>query len=162
MPIQRIALNSYEPALTFRFLVELDNRRVAAFTDCTLPTISWKLQEIQEGGLNTYTHELIGPRQKTKLVLKRGLAVSAELLDWYTQALNDKVMRKRVTITLLDGGRKPMMVWFIEGALPTKWTGPKLDSKSKTVAIETLELSCGLITVELDAGYQQTMAGADT
>ncbi|MBK8430818.1 MAG: phage tail protein [Chloroflexi bacterium] len=159
MPIQRLAVNSYESPLSFRFVVELDNRRVAAFTECTLPAISWKMQEIIEGGLNTHTHELIGPRQKTKLVLKRGLAASSELMDWYVQTLNQQIQRKRVTVVLLDVTRQPVMTWSIEQALPVKWTGPKLDAKAKTVAVETLEISCGRITVELDAAYKQTVGG---
>ena len=155
MPIQRRALNSYEPQIGFRFVVELDNRTVAAFTECSLPTISWKTQEIIEGGLNTHTHEMIGPRQKSQLSLRRGLAVSTELFDWYVKTLNQQVERKRVTVLLLDHSRKPMMTWFIEDALPIKWTGPKLEAEAKTVAIETLELSCGRITIELDSAYQR-------
>jgi phage tail-like protein len=155
MSIQRPAINSYEPQIAFRFVVELDNRAVAAFTECTLPTISWKTQEIIEGGLNTHTHEMMGPRQKSQLSLRRGLAVSTDLFEWYVQTLNQQIQRKRVTVVLLDITRQPVMTWFIEEALPIKWSGPKLEAEAKTVAIETLELSCGRITIELDGAYRQ-------
>ncbi|MCP5095695.1 MAG: phage tail protein [Chloroflexi bacterium] len=148
MHIFRSNLLSYEPQAGFRFLVEVDNRRVGAFTDCTLPKISWKTQEVKEGGLNTHTHQLIGQRKKAKLTLKRGVAVTADLTDWYMQILNQQVSRRRVTVTLLNAARNPVISWFIEDAYPIKWAGPKLQTKGKAVAVETLTLSCGRITVE--------------
>lgn len=148
MPIFRSGLLSYEPHAGFRFLVEVDGRRIGAFTDCTLPKVSWKTQEVKEGGLNTHTHQLIGVRKKAKLTLKRGVAVTKDLTNWYVQTLNQHVERKRITVTLLDTSREPVISWFIEDAYPIKWAGPKLQTKGKAVAVETLTLSCGRITVE--------------
>ena len=133
----------------FRFVVDIDNQRLGAFTDCKLPTLSWKVQEVYEGGLNTHTHLLLGPRKKGKITFKRGVAVSAHLLHWYAEALQLRAARKRLTVTLLDPRRRPVMTWFIEDAYPIKWRGPKLQTKGKAIAIETLELSCGRVTLQL-------------
>lgn len=138
-----------DSAAAFRFVVDMDNQRLGAFTDCKLPTLSWKTQEVKEGGLNTHTHLLVGPRKKAKISFKRGVAVTAHLLAWYAEALEMRAERKRLTVTLLDTRRRPWVTWFIEDAYPIKWRGPKLQTKSKSVAVETLTLSCGRVSVQI-------------
>jgi len=145
--IFRQSINAYEPAVGFRFLVQIDGRTVGAFTDCKLPTVAWKTQEIQEGGLNTHTHELIGPRKKSKMVLKRGVAITKDLTAWYAATLNQIIDRRTVDVMVLDHDRSPLITWSIQNAFPLKWQGPKLQTKAKTIAIESLTLSCGLIRV---------------
>jgi phage tail-like protein len=39
------------------------------------------------------------------------------------------------------------MNWNIENAYPAKWTGPQLKADDNTVAVETLELACGAVTI---------------
>lgn len=145
--IFRQSLNAFEPAAGFRFLVQVDGKTVGAFTDCKLPTVSWKTQEITEGGLNTHTHELIGQRKKSKMTLKRGVAISKDLTVWYAATLNQIVDRRTVDVMVLDHQRRPVITWSIQNAFPLKWQGPKLQTKAKTIAIESLTLSCGLIRV---------------
>lgn len=145
--IFRQSINAFEPAAGFRFLVQVNGRTIGAFTDCKLPTVSWKTQEIIEGGLNSHTHELIGQRKKSKMVLKRGVAISKDLTAWYTATLNQIVDRRTVDVMVLDHRRKPLITWSIQNAFPLKWQGPKLQTKAKTIAIESLTLSCGLIRV---------------
>jgi phage tail-like protein len=51
---------------------------------------------------------------------------------------------------LLDLTHQPLMVWNIQDAYPIKWTGPQLKSDGNTIAIQTLELVCGEVTVSLE------------
>jgi phage tail-like protein len=131
----------------FRFVVAVDNVTVGAFTECTLPTLEWEVEEVKEGGLNTYTHQLPGRRKSARIVLKNGVGLAPQLVKWYTQNLQETFKRHRVTITLLNAMYLPIMVWNLEQALPVKWTGPQLKSDDNTVAIQTFELTCGEITV---------------
>ncbi|MCA9981158.1 MAG: phage tail protein [Anaerolineales bacterium] len=147
-PILRPEINGYEPFASYRFLVRIGNVPVGAFLDCKMPTISWSTQEVKEGGQNAYTHELIGQRKKASLVLKRGVAVTSVLTDWYRDTLEQRVRRETVVVSLLNSFYDPVITWNIAGAYPIKWQGPKLDTKAKTIAIDTITLSCGLITVE--------------
>jgi phage tail-like protein len=130
----------------FRFVVDVAGERQAAFTECSLPSLEWEVEEVKEGGLNQFTHSLPGRRKSARISLKNGVGKSA-LLDWYIQALNKQTERKKITITLLDMALKPVLVWNIESAYPIKWTSPQLKSDDNTVAIQTLELVCGNITV---------------
>jgi phage tail-like protein len=132
----------------FRFVVDVDGERQAAFTECTLPSIELDVEELKEGGLNSYTHQLPGRRKSARITLKNGVGKS-NLLGWYIESLVKPVMRKRFTITLLDPQFKPVMVWNIQEAYPVKWSGPNLKSDDNTIAIQSLELVCGEVVVAL-------------
>jgi phage tail-like protein len=55
-----------------------------------------------------------------------------------------------VTIILLDSLSNPVITWHMESAYPVKWEGPQLRSDSNAIAIQTLDLACGEITVETE------------
>ena len=82
---------------SFRFVVKLGNESVAAFTECTLPSIEWDVEEVKEGGLNTFVHQLPGRRRAGRVSLKNGVAKSS-LVDWFIQAMKESFERKTVTI----------------------------------------------------------------
>jgi phage tail-like protein len=135
-------------AVAFRFIVNVDGDDCAVFTECTLPTLEWEVEEVKEGGLNTHLHQLPGRLKSTKITLKKGIGLAQNMLSWYTENLNEQVKRHKVTITLKNSLQQPIMVVDIEKAFLVKWTGPQLKTDDNTVAIETLELACGRITVE--------------
>jgi phage tail-like protein len=132
----------------FRFTVEIDGERQGVFIECTLPNIEWEVEEIKEGGLNTYTHQLPGRRKAARIILKNGVGKSS-LLDWYFSTMSESFTRKPVTITLLDPTQDPVLTWHIDDAYPVKWVGPQLKTDANNVAIQSLDLACGEITVSL-------------
>lgn len=131
----------------FRFVVTIDGVPAGAFTECSVPTLEVEVEEIKEGGLNTYVHQLPGRRKAAKVTLKNGVGSVSHLLTWYIKSMNELIERRRVTVTLIDPLFMPVMVWDIEDAYPTRWTGPDLKTDNNTIAIQTLELACGGITV---------------
>lgn len=131
----------------FRFVVAIDGVPLGAFTECTLPTIELDVETIKEGGLNTYVHQLPGPRKPAKITLKNGVGVATHLVTLYQKAMSEQFGRLHVTVTLLNPLLVPVMVLDIADAYPVKWTGPQLKTDDNTVAIQTLELACGEITV---------------
>jgi phage tail-like protein len=131
----------------FRFVVVVDGIPVGVFTECALPSVEWDVEEVKEGGLNSYIHQLPGRRKSAKITLKNGVGVNKILLLWVTQNLSGNFSRRRVTITLLNSLFMPMMVLDVANAYPVKWSGPQLKTDDNTVAIQTLELACGEITV---------------
>lgn len=130
----------------FRFVVKIDGINQAVFTECTLPNIEWDVEEVKEGGLNTYVHQLPGLRKAAKVTLKNGIG-TGDLLQWYKQVMNQEYVRRPVTISLLDTAHERVMDWNIKDAYPIKWSGPQLKSDGNTVAVETLELACGEVTI---------------
>ncbi|MEM7797776.1 MAG: phage tail protein [Chloroflexota bacterium] len=140
----------------FRFSVELDGRRIGAFTECTLPSLEWDVEQIREGGQNNFIHQLPKGRKSGKLTLKRGLGSSLIIMQWYLNCLRGQFERKDVTINLmgyLGGINYTAFSWTAIGAYPTKWSGPQLQSSGKAVAVETLELACNEIIVAYDPIY---------
>lgn len=131
----------------FRFVVAIDGVPLGAFTECTLPTVELDVETVKEGGLNTYVHQLPGPRKPAKITLKNGAGVATHLLAFYQKAMNEQFGRLHVTVTLLNPLLIPVMVLDIKDAYPVKWAGPQLKADDNTVAIQTLELVCGEITV---------------
>ena len=71
-----------EVSPTFRFVVDVAGDRQAVFTECTLPVIEWEVEEVKEGGVNTYVQQLPGRRKPARISLKNGVGKS-ELLKWY-------------------------------------------------------------------------------
>ncbi|MCL4264257.1 MAG: phage tail protein [Anaerolineae bacterium] len=130
----------------FRFVVEIGGTPQAAFTECTLPAIEWEMEEVKEGGLNTYTHMLPGRRKGAKMTLKNGVG-SGELYDWCLKQMGETFERKQVTVSLMNSMKKKVMSWTLAGAYPLKWTGPQLKSSDNSVAIQSLELACDEVTV---------------
>ncbi|MDF1512926.1 MAG: phage tail protein [Anaerolineae bacterium] len=133
----------------FRFVVSIDGQGQAAFTECTLPVVEWEIERLKEGGTNNFIHQLPGQRKPTTVTLKNGVGKS-ELMDWYLDTMGGNITRKPVTITLLDSEKKTVMVWNINDAFPSKWTGPQLQSDSKTLAIQSLDLACGEVTASYE------------
>lgn len=129
-----------------RFVVLVDNLPIGAFTECSLPTLELEVEEVKEGGLNTYVHQLPGRKRASRLTLKNGVGVAAGLMNWYIECMNEEIERRRVTVILLNNFFAPVMAWHIENCYPIKWTGPQLQSDSNTVAVQTLELACGAIS----------------
>ena len=132
----------------FRYIVAIDQDRLAAFTECTLPVIEWDVETLKEGGLNTYVHQLPGQRKQARLTLKNGIGKST-LHKWYTDTMDESFSRKDITITLLDMRCIPVATWVVYGAFPVKWTGPQLKSDGTAVAIQTLEFACGQVDFEI-------------
>jgi len=144
MPIHSQLLTQSHPA--FRFTVDVDGERQAAFTECTLPAVEWEAEEVKEGGLNAYTHLLPGMRKAARLTLKTGVRKTA-LLDLYIQSLGKTVSRKALTVSMLDSTGETVITWQIEEAYPIKWTGPELQTGSSSIAIQSLEFICGEVAV---------------
>lgn len=140
-------IDSVNPS--FRFTVQIDNQTWGVFTECTLPTIDWEIQEVKEGGLNTFTHQLPGRRKKATLTLKNGIG-SGDLLQWCTETMDEQFTRRDITVVLLNIAHQPLLSWQMTGAYPIKWTAPVLKSDDNAIAIQSLEFACSDVRVEAE------------
>jgi len=135
---------------SFRFVIEDGSGTLGVFTECTLPTIEWELEEVKEGGRNDFVHQLPSRRKSARLTLKNGVG-NSNLMDWFWKMLDGKIERKSITIKLLNEQRnlgEPVLMLTIHRAYPIKWTGPQLKSDENSIAIQTVEFVCGEITRE--------------
>lgn len=130
----------------FRFLVDVGGDAQGVFTECTLPSVEWDVEEVKEGGLNAFTHQLPGRRKGTRVTLKNGVGVGG-LMNWYLQTMTGKFERRSIAINLLDSQMKTIMTWVLEDALPVKWAGPDLKASDNTIAIQLLEFAGGEVAI---------------
>ncbi len=144
MPLDDTFLKQTFPS--FRFVVEIDGKAQAAFTECSLPSAEREIEEVKEGGLNSFVHQLPGMAKAVKVTLKNGIG-KTELMDWYLKTLSGEFARKTVTISLKNSMKDAVMVWRLDEALPIKWAGPQLKSDENSIAIQTLEFICGEFSI---------------
>jgi phage tail-like protein len=96
--------------------------------------------EYRNGSESNAVRKLPGLNKFTNITLKRGIIGDLTFWNWLVSAMQGKVQRADVAITLLDENHNPVMRWNLIRAWPCKWTGPALNAKSSEVAIETLEI----------------------
>jgi phage tail-like protein len=125
-----------------------------AFSDAAGLNSNLEIESYQEGGNNVAPLRFPKWGKYDNLVLKRGVTPRTSLWDWHRQITSgsDPVLRKSGLIILFDKGngadtadtagllRIPLGAWYIDRAFPEKVTGPTLDAKSNTVAVESVEL----------------------
>ena len=127
-----------------------------AFSDCTGLNANVDIETYQEGGNNTGALKFPKGGKYDNLILKRGVTPRTSLWDWHAQVISgsDPVLRKSGLVILFDRGgpgvdqasaagllRIPLAAWYVDNAFPEKVTGPQLDAKSNTVAVESVELA---------------------
>ena len=82
------------------------------------------------------------------VTLKKGvLANDNKFWDWFQQIKMNTIKRETVTISLLDEGGEPTMVWTLANAWPTKVSGTDIKSDGNEIAVESLELEHEGITI---------------
>lgn len=140
-----------------------------AFSEATGLNSNLEVETYQEGGRNDAPLKFPKWGKYDNITLKRGVTPRTSLWDWHEQIVTgDKpILRKSGLIILFDRGgiplatgvsdssplrthnqadtagltRIPLAAWYIDNAFPEKVTGPTLDGKSNTIAVEAVELA---------------------
>jgi phage tail-like protein len=134
-----------DPATGLHFDVTVDGVEIGSFTACEGLGAEYEVFEYPEGGENGYVHRLPGrlkysPIKLTRPVDARSGSASGGLAAWFSK-LSASVERKTASISALDARGKRIAQWNLEGAYPTRWTGPSLSADGNNVPKETLELA---------------------
>ncbi len=137
-----MSLASQNPYDAFNFQVEITGVVAANFMECILPVASIDVIEFREGAdIVNNVRKLPGLVRFGSLVLKRGLANSMTLWNWFNSFATGTGNVQAVTVTLLDARRNPVIRWSFTNAWPVKYESPVLNGKTSALAIETLELA---------------------
>lgn len=109
------------------------------------------VEDVQEGGMNSFTHRLPKPLKYRNLILKRalsGCSASDGLVKWAKDAVNFRFTVQNVLITLLNERHEAVMKWNFAGAYPVRLETSGLDASKNELVIQTLELAYKYYTVE--------------
>jgi phage tail-like protein len=130
------------PYLNFIFIVDIGAGDELGFSEVEVPSGEIEVIEYREGADRVNTaRKLPGLAKYPNVTLKRGITGSTDLFEWWKSVRDGQVVRRNVTITLLDEQRQAVYRWLLRSAWPVKIEGPTLNASGNEVAIETLELA---------------------
>jgi phage tail-like protein len=142
----------YIPPVGFHFRVEFgflpSDSNDARFQEVSGLTAELGVEEITEGGENRFSHRLPTRAKYGNLVLKRGLLVDSELIEWCRDAIeNFEFEPTTVDVTLLNEKHEPladtlsfMRTW------PVKWSISDFKAQENAIVVESMELAYNYFT----------------
>ena len=130
------------PNAKFRYRVEIEGVAAGGFTEVTGSDITIDPIEYREGDMTSETPMKVpGLKKYGNLTFKQGIADNKAMYDWIAQLLTPgMIVRKTITITLLNEAQQPAASWQAINAWPTKYTAPDFNSTADEIAIETMEV----------------------
>ena len=144
-----MAIFKNNPYAGFNFSVTVEGGEPLAFSTVILPTIEIDVVEYRDGTDRTnQPRQVVGLTKYTNLVLKRGVASSNSLWEWFDQVRQGTLDRRTIVVTLMNEERNPVMVWKLRRCLPIKFVGPTLNAGDSDVAIEEVELAVEGLDIE--------------
>lgn len=123
----------------------------AAFQEVSGLDPKMSVEEVTEGGLNAYVHQLPGVTKHSNLVLKRGYVTEASALaawagDTVGSSLGTPIVTQVLNVSLLGPDAKPCVTWQLQNAWPVKWEVSGFNSTRNDVLTETLEIAYSTVT----------------
>ncbi len=129
-----------------------------SFSEVSGLEATMEMKAIRSGGRNHGAIQKRGHINFSTVVLKRGMASSRDIWQWWklfsAEPKYSKSTRCTVRITLQDSEQKPAIVWVLENAMPVKFKAGDLSAKSSDAAIEELHLVHEGMTIEGEAARQ--------
>jgi phage tail-like protein len=131
-----------DPYRNFRFKVNIDGIKVAAFSEATIPDTTTDSVDYREGTDPTFQKKLSGLTKFGNITLKKGITDSMDLYNWrklveQKGAINN---RKSLSLIVVDEEGNDKAQWDILEAWPTKYDPSDFSAKGNEVLVETLEL----------------------
>ncbi|MFT3947212.1 MAG: phage tail protein [Agriterribacter sp.] len=133
------------PLPKFHFELQWGGTRFG-FTEVTGLDFETEVIEYREGNMPSYNKtKQPGLTKYTDIVLKRGIVMDdlEFFTEWAKTAMfqeGKEKYRRNVTIKLLNEEHKPIIVWSVAKAWPSKYQSTDLKADGNEIAIETLTL----------------------
>lgn len=105
------------------------------------------VEELAEGGENRFAYRLPNRGKFSNLVLKRGVMINSNLVDWIKDAIDNFIFQPgTVDVTLLNEEGEPLVEWNFVKVIPLKWSTADLKASENAILVETIELSYQFFT----------------
>ena len=129
-----------DPALNISYKITIDGFiPLGLWTKVEGLGFEYQVTEYREGGVNGYTHKILGPVKYTNLRMSRPVDSTSSMLMFWLQSNMIMVVPQTMSISAMTAAGEEITTWNLAGVVPVKWTGPSLDIMSNNVATETLE-----------------------
>lgn len=130
-----------DPFRAYNFKLDISGVTEGHFTECSGLSVKVESIPYREAGNNQIIRHIPGPVEYANVTLRYGVTSSRELWDWLESAAKGEVVRKNVSIILLDSqGNNEVMRWNLIDAWPSEWKGADLKASDRSLAIESLTL----------------------
>ncbi len=127
-----------EPYLKYNFLVEIDGIVQARFMEVEGLNVTVDVIEFREGGQPSAPILIPGLVHYGPLMLRNGLTQSNELLDWVQATVNGSMVRRNLSVIILDTEGNEEARYNLYEAWPSSWTLSKLDSMGLGPIVEEI------------------------
>lgn len=143
-------MGNYYPPLGFHFRVEFANiKGEFEFQSVSGLNVELETEQIAEGGENRFKHRLPVRTKFTNIVLKRGMKVNSDLMQWCRDAVLDfNIVPTDMTIILLNEEHEPLQTWNVVHAWPVKWEVTDLNAEESKIAVESIELAYNYFNIQ--------------
>lgn len=130
------------PLPKFYFQVKWDDSEMA-FQEVSGLDIETEVLEYRAGNSKVFSKvKMPGMVKSGNITMKKGVFVKDNAIwDWFAEIKMNTIKRKALTISLLDEGGAPTMVWKVQNAFPSKITGTDLKAEGNEVAVESIEIA---------------------
>ncbi len=129
-----------DPFRNFRFRVEIDGIQQAGFSDVSGFDSTIDVIEYREGNEPTHARKLPGLTKYGNISLKWGITDSMEIYNWHKEVAGGNVLRKNISIVVVDEAGNDKARWDFVNAWPSKYDAPDLSAKGNDIAVESLEI----------------------
>ncbi|HLP10613.1 MAG TPA: phage tail protein [Flavobacteriales bacterium] len=147
-----MAVNPYPP-VGFHFRVDFDG--IPSGSDIGFQTVTGidatvpNSETHEEGGENRFVHRLPNRATYGDLVLKRGMLINSQLIEWFRDAIERfKFSPRNITVTLLNEKHEPLQAWRFINAWPTKWAIDGFDAQNNGIMVDNITFSYQYFTRE--------------
>ena len=131
-----------DPFVNFNFLVETQGVLAAGFSEVTGMNAEIQAVEYRQGDyIQHNTRKLPGLAKYGNVTLKRGVAISQDLYEWFKSGVDGDIKRIDLSILLLDEQREEKVRYNLSSAWPVKFVGPDLKAAANEIAIQSLEIA---------------------
>jgi len=139
----------YYPPLGFHFLVRFEGLllKYPGIPDIGFQSISGinaevSIEEYHEGGENRFKHKLPNPASYPNLVMKRGMLIGSQLMQWFKDSVENYAFEAHdITVILLNGDHITIQGWNFIKAWPVKWDISEFNAEQGTIVIESIEFA---------------------
>ncbi|MEO6232026.1 MAG: phage tail protein [Ferruginibacter sp.] len=130
------------PLPKFHFRVEWGGAKIG-FSEVSGLSVETDVVEYRDGSSPEYHKiKMPGMQKFGNITMKRGIFEGDnDFFKWWNTVALNTIERRDVTISLLNEGHEPVVVWKIKNAWPSKVQSTDLKSDDNGVAIETIELA---------------------
>ena len=137
------------PIPKFYFQVKWDSE-VMSFQEVSGLDVEAQPIEYRHGDSPEFsTISMPGLKKSGNVTMKKGVFKSDnKFWDWFNQIKMNTIKRVPVTISLLDEGGAPTMVWTLANAWPTKISSTDMKADGNEVAIESIEIAHEGVTID--------------